>query len=132
MSTPLDKRMDAEAVVATLRDGMTVGIGGWGPRRKPMSLVRAILRSDLKDLTVVAYGGPECGMLLAAGKIAKLIYGFVFHGPRSPLTRSSAMRARPTRSRRASWTRDCCNGACAPRRCACRSCRPAPGSDRTS
>ena len=27
---------------------MTIGIGGWGPRRKPMALVRAILRSDLQ------------------------------------------------------------------------------------
>lgn len=73
----LDKRLTAEAMIATLADGMTIGIGGWGPRRKPMALVRAILRSDIKDLTVVAYGGPEIGMLLAAGKIRKLIYGFV-------------------------------------------------------
>ncbi len=40
-----DKRMTAEAVVAELADGMTIGIGGWGSRRKPMALVRAILRS---------------------------------------------------------------------------------------
>ena len=77
MSAGLDKRISAEAMVAQLADGMTIGIGGWGPRRKPMALVRAILRSDLKDLTVVAYGGPEVGMLLAAGKIRKLVYGFV-------------------------------------------------------
>lgn len=56
---------------------MTVGVGGWGPRRKPMALVRQILRSKLKDLTVVAYGGPEIGMLCAAGKVKKLVYGFV-------------------------------------------------------
>ena len=73
----LDKTLTAAAVVATLRDGMTIGIGGWGPRRKPMALVRALLRSRLRDLTVVAYGGPEVGMLCAAGKIKKLIYGFV-------------------------------------------------------
>lgn len=73
----IDKRIDTDAMVASLRDGMTIGIGGWGPRRKPMTLVRAILRSNLRDLTVVAYGGPEIGMLLAAGKIRKLIYGFV-------------------------------------------------------
>ena len=42
-----------------------------------MSLVRAILRSDLKDLTVVTYGGPDVGLLCAAGKIRKLVYGFV-------------------------------------------------------
>jgi acyl CoA:acetate/3-ketoacid CoA transferase alpha subunit len=56
---------------------MTIGIGGWGPRRKPMALVREILRSDLKDLTVVAYGGAEVGMLCAAGKVKKLVFGFV-------------------------------------------------------
>ena len=34
--------MTPEEVVAELRDGMTIGIGGWGSRRKPMALVRAI------------------------------------------------------------------------------------------
>jgi len=56
---------------------MTIGIGGWGSRRKPMSLVRAILRSDLRDLTVVSYGGPDVGLLCAAGKIRRLVFGFV-------------------------------------------------------
>jgi glutaconate CoA-transferase subunit A len=56
---------------------MTIGIGGWGSRRKPMSLVRAILRSQLRDLTVVSYGGPDVGLLCAAGKITRLVYGFV-------------------------------------------------------
>lgn len=75
--TMLDKRMTPEAIVAELRDGMTLGIGGWGPRRKPMALVRAILRSDLKDLTVVSYGGADVGMLCAAGKVRKLVFAFV-------------------------------------------------------
>jgi hypothetical protein len=48
----------ADEVVAQLRDGMTLGIGGWGSRRKPMALVHAIARSSLKDLTIVSYGGP--------------------------------------------------------------------------
>jgi glutaconate CoA-transferase, subunit A len=73
----LDKTMTAAAAIAELRAGMTVGIGGWGPRRKPMALVREILRSSLKDLTVVAYGGPEVGMLCAAGKVRRVMYGFV-------------------------------------------------------
>lgn len=72
-----DKRMAAPEVVSRLRSGMTVGIGGWGSRRKPMSLVREILRSDLQDLTVVTYGGPDVGLLCAAGKVRKLIFGFV-------------------------------------------------------
>ncbi len=73
----MDKRMQATDVVNQLEDGMTIGIGGWGPRRKPMALVREILRSDLKDLTVVAYGGADVGMLCAAGKVRKLVFAFV-------------------------------------------------------
>jgi glutaconate CoA-transferase subunit A len=64
-------------VVAELRDGMTIGIGGWGARRKPMALVRELVRSSLKDLTVVSYGGPDVGLLCAAGKVRKLVFGFV-------------------------------------------------------
>ena len=55
--------MTIDEVVAELEDGMTIGIGGWGPRRKPMALVRAILRSDLKDLTLVSWGGADVGLL---------------------------------------------------------------------
>jgi glutaconate CoA-transferase, subunit A len=72
-----DKRLTEDDVVAELRDGMTIGIGGWGSRRKPMSIVRAILRSPLRDLTIVSYGGPDVGMLCAAGKARKVVYGFV-------------------------------------------------------
>ena len=74
---PRDKRMTIDEVVAELEDGMTIGIGGWGPRRKPMALVRAILRSDLKDLTLVSWGGADVGLLVRAGKIRKLVYAFV-------------------------------------------------------
>lgn len=73
----MNKQMTTSEMVAALDDGMTLGVGGWGPRRKPMALVREILRSDLKDLTVVTYGGPEAGMLAAAGKLRKLVFGFV-------------------------------------------------------
>ena len=40
--------MSDDDVVIDLRPGMTIGIGGWGSRRKPMALVRAILRSGLR------------------------------------------------------------------------------------
>ncbi|GAB2577086.1 CoA transferase subunit A [Streptomyces capparidis] len=72
-----DKTMSPDEVAAALADGMTVGIGGWGPRRKPMELVRAVLRSPLKDLTVVSYGGPDVGMLCASGQVKRVVYGFV-------------------------------------------------------
>ncbi|MFJ4683404.1 CoA transferase subunit A [Streptomyces sp. NPDC088789] len=72
-----DKTMTAREAVGGLESGMTVGIGGWGSRRKPMALVRALLRTDVTDLTVVSYGGPEVGMLAAAGRIRKLVAAFV-------------------------------------------------------
>ncbi|WP_394362363.1 CoA transferase subunit A [Amycolatopsis sp. SB7-3] len=72
-----DKRMTPDEIVAELKDGMTIGIGGWGSRRKPMALVRAILRSPVKDLTVVSYGGPDVGLLASAGKLKHLVFGFV-------------------------------------------------------
>jgi glutaconate CoA-transferase subunit A len=72
-----DKRMTEDEAVATLTDGMMIGIGGWASRRKPMALVRALLRTPLRDLTVVSYGGPDVGLLCASGKVRKLVYGFV-------------------------------------------------------
>ena len=72
-----NKRMSHEDVVTEIQSGMTIGIGGWGSRRKPMSLVRALARSSVTDLTVVSYGGPDLGILCATGKVKKAIYGFV-------------------------------------------------------
>jgi len=72
-----DKRLSLDELVGELHSGMTIGFGGWGSRRKPMAAVRAILRSDLTDLTVVSYGGPDVGLLCAAGKVAKVIFAFV-------------------------------------------------------
>lgn len=72
-----DKQLSATQAVAQIHDGMTIGIGGWGPRRKPMALIRELLRSPVKDLTVISYGGADVGMLCAAGKVKKLIFAFV-------------------------------------------------------
>lgn len=87
----LDKRLDLDGFIASLRDGMTIGVGGWATRRKPMALVRAIARSGLKDLTIVAYGGPDVGVLVASGKVKKLIFGFVSldHFPLDPHFRAA-------------------------------------------
>ncbi|WP_338889078.1 CoA transferase subunit A [Rhodococcus sovatensis] len=72
-----DKVIPLSEVSDHVRSGMTIGVGGWGSRRKPMALIRQILRSDVDDLTVVAFGGPEVGLLCAAGKVRRVIYGFV-------------------------------------------------------
>lgn len=72
-----DKRTTLDGAVAGIESGMTIGIGGWGSRRKPMAFVRALLRTNITDLTVVTYGGPDIGLLCSAGKVAKAYYGFV-------------------------------------------------------
>ena len=69
--------MTAADVIGGLRSGMTIGIGGWGSRRKPMAMVRALAASDLTDLTIVSYGGPDVGLLVAAGKVRRVVTGFV-------------------------------------------------------
>ena len=72
-----DKRTSLDEAVAQVESGMTVGIAGWGSRRKPMAFVRALLCTDVKDLTVVTYGGPDLGLLCSAGKVKRVYYGFV-------------------------------------------------------
>jgi glutaconate CoA-transferase subunit A len=72
-----DKRVTIDDIVGEVRDGMTVGIGGWGSRRKPMALVRALARSSVKDLRIVSYGGPDVGLLCRAGKVRHVVYAFV-------------------------------------------------------
>jgi glutaconate CoA-transferase subunit A len=69
--------MTVDEAVAEVTDGMTIGIGGWGSRRKPMAFVRALVRKGVKDLTVVSYGGPDIGLLCATGQLRKAVYGFV-------------------------------------------------------
>ncbi len=96
-----DKRMTEDDVVARLASGMTIGIGGWGSRRKPMSLVRAILRSDLTDLHLVSYGGPDVGLLCAAGKVAQadVRLRVARLDPRSSRTSASPARPAPVEPR---------------------------------
>ncbi|MEV8638451.1 CoA-transferase [Streptosporangium sp. NPDC051023] len=72
-----NKTTSIEEIVGSLESGMTIGIGGWGSRRKPMALVRAIFRSSLTDLTIVSYGGADVGLLCAAGKVRKVVAPFV-------------------------------------------------------
>ena len=85
----MNKLMGAGDVVGQLASGMTIGIGGWGPRRKAMALVRGRLRPGLEDSTPGSYGGPHAGMWWAAGQGAKnrfsLLSGGLLHaGPEPP------------------------------------------------
>ncbi len=82
-----DKRTASDDAVAQLRSGMT-SIAGWG-RGKPMAFVRAILRSDVTDLTVV---GPDLGLLYRRARPGGLLR-FVRY------LAATAVRARPHQRR---------------------------------
>ncbi|MCX5999924.1 MAG: acyl CoA--acetate/3-ketoacid CoA transferase subunit alpha [Chloroflexi bacterium] len=73
----LDKTMLPRDVVAQIRDGDTIVVGGWGGARRPMALIREIARSSLKNLTVVSFAGMDADLLIGAGKVKKLICPFV-------------------------------------------------------
>lgn len=107
-----DKRTTLDSAVATLESGMTLGIGGWGSRRKPMSLVRALLRTDIKDLTVVSYGGPDVGLLCAAGRV-KNLFTDLYHLIQLPSSHTFVAHAK-TQQWRSAWntTKECCSGRC--------------------
>ncbi len=77
MAEMRDKRRSLDEAVAGIESGMTIGMGGWGGRRKPLALVRALMRSDVTDLTVVGFLGADLGLLISAGKVKRAYYGFV-------------------------------------------------------
>ena len=74
----MNKVVTSEEVVAQIEDGATVAIGGSSLSRKPMALVRALARSDRKNLRlIVNVGGPEVDLLIGTGRVAEVIYAFV-------------------------------------------------------
>lgn len=68
-----------DAVIDRIQDGMTVGIGGFINSGHPMSLVRALIRSGRRDLTIVgaASAGLEVDLLIAAGVTRRIVTPYV-------------------------------------------------------
>lgn len=57
----------------SLGDGATIGIGGAGLQRKPMSLVRLVGDSGVRDLRIVSYlGSVDVDYLIASGVVAEV------------------------------------------------------------
>ncbi|HEV2356411.1 MAG TPA: CoA-transferase [bacterium] len=74
----MSKVLTSDDVVARIPDGALIAIGGSSLSRKPMALVRALARSDRRDLRlIVNVGGPEVDLLIGTGKVAQVIYAFV-------------------------------------------------------
>jgi 3-oxoadipate CoA-transferase, alpha subunit len=71
---------DADEAVAGIEDGSTVLIGGFGTAGQPIELIDALIRSGVRDLTVVNNnaGNGQVGLaaLLANGQVRKIICSF--------------------------------------------------------
>ena len=46
----IDKTSSIRDIANAIESGMTLGIGGWGGRRKPMAFVRELLKTPATDL----------------------------------------------------------------------------------
>ncbi|MDR0717142.1 MAG: 3-oxoacid CoA-transferase subunit A [Azoarcus sp.] len=80
------KRLEIDKVASFLRDGMTIMYGGFMGNGTPPRLMRAILDSGVKDLTVIgddaafsdATKGPEgIGLLIRNKRVRKMITGHI-------------------------------------------------------
>ena len=77
------------AAVAGIGDGATLLIGGFGPSGVPTELLRALLDTGARELTIVNNnaGNGEAGLseLIRAGRVRKMICSFArSSNPRKP------------------------------------------------
>lgn len=72
--------VDADAALADATDGMVVLVGGFGPAGAPTTLLHALARRELRDLTVVANNAGSNGdgmeVLLASGAVRRLVCSY--------------------------------------------------------
>ncbi|MEK7687685.1 MAG: CoA-transferase, partial [Pseudomonadota bacterium] len=62
------KLVDLDTALSVVKDGMTLGIGGWIFHGQPMALVRGLIRKGVRDLTLVPSPGSVApDMLIGAG-----------------------------------------------------------------
>jgi 3-oxoacid CoA-transferase A subunit len=79
---PMDKRIaDAQAVMARVRDGATILMGGFGLCGIPEHLIAAVRRAGTKNLTVVSNNAGLAdfgiGLLLETHQVRKMIASYV-------------------------------------------------------
>ncbi len=82
-----NKIISAESFVSKLHDGASIMVGGFMNVGTPTGLIDAILKTDLKDFTIICNdaGFPDAGVgkLIAAGKVKKLIATHIGLNPKA-------------------------------------------------
>jgi acetate CoA/acetoacetate CoA-transferase alpha subunit len=76
-SLPRNKVVSVEDAVSRIESGMSIAVGGFLSQGDPLTLIRAIKRSDVRDLTLysICGGVRDRGIveLVKAGKVRKLV-----------------------------------------------------------
>jgi 3-oxoacid CoA-transferase subunit A len=71
----------AEALAGTVRDGMTIAVGGFGLSGIPTNLITALRDTGAKELTMVSNNmgvdGKGLGLLLEGGQVRKVLSSYV-------------------------------------------------------
>jgi glutaconate CoA-transferase subunit A len=76
--TASKKIVDLDTALAVVKDGMTLGIGGWIFHGQPMALVRGLIRKGVSDLSLVpAPGSVAPDMLIGAGCVKETACVFI-------------------------------------------------------
>jgi glutaconate CoA-transferase subunit A len=72
------KIVDLDTALSVVKDGMTVGIGGWIFHGQPMALVRGLVRKGVRDLSLVpAPGSVAPDMLIGADCVRETACVFI-------------------------------------------------------
>ncbi|MDX6740229.1 CoA transferase subunit A [Actinocorallia sp. A-T 12471] len=78
---PKLRKSARDALDPSLRDGMTIAVGGFGLSGIPRDLIEAVRDSGVRDLTVVSNNmgvdGKGLGLLLENNQVAKVISSYV-------------------------------------------------------
>src|SRR5258708_31898731 len=74
----MSKIVSLDAALDVVKDGMTLGIGGWIFLGQPMALVRGLIRKGVRDLRLVpAPGSVAPDMLIGAGCVRETACVFI-------------------------------------------------------
>lgn len=81
----MDKLISLQDAVNKVKDGMTIMVGGFLTNGGPNTLMDALAKSDVKDLTLIcndgAYPDKGLGQLIANRKVKKVITSYIGSNP---------------------------------------------------
>lgn len=77
----MNKRITLDEAVAKVKDGMTIMVGGFLANGTPNTIIDALAKSGVKDLTLIcndtAFSDRGVGQLLVNGQLKKLVVSYI-------------------------------------------------------